>query len=155
MGVAECGALIHRLTDLIGARTDELALADTCDMGKPISDASGKDVRRAAQNFCFFADHARLAMAETLPMGTGHPAYTRSEPAGVVAAIAPWNFPLMLGPDSAGSALTFTGESGTARVITGAAAKNLTPVSLERRSRELRGAPGRQRGTRREVVEWC
>ena len=65
-------------------------------MGKPISDARGKDVPRAAQNFRFFADHARLATAETLPMDTGHHAYTRYEPAGVVAAIAPWNFPLML-----------------------------------------------------------
>jgi aminomuconate-semialdehyde/2-hydroxymuconate-6-semialdehyde dehydrogenase len=190
MGFAERGALIHRFADLLVEHIDELALADTRDMGKPITDAKGKDVPRAAQNFRFFADHARLAMAEALPMDTGHHAYTRYEPAGVVAAVAPWNFPLMLeswkvapalawgntivlkpaedtpasatimarlaleagippgvfnvlhgyGPDSAGSALTedarvdritFTGESGTGRIITGAAAKNLTPVSLE------------------------
>ena len=190
MGFAERGALIHRFADLLVEHIDELAMADTRDMGKPISDAKGKDVPRAAQNFRFFADHARLAMAETLPMDTGHHAYTRYEPAGVVAAVAPWNFPLMLeswkvapalawgntivlkpaedtpasatimarlaleagippgvfnvlhgyGPNSAGSALTedprvdritFTGESGTGRIITGAAAKNLTPVSLE------------------------
>jgi aminomuconate-semialdehyde/2-hydroxymuconate-6-semialdehyde dehydrogenase len=190
MGFAERGALIHRFASLLEEHIDELAMADTRDMGKPISDARGKDVPRAAQNFRFFADHARLAMAETLPMDTGHHAYTRYEPAGVVAAVAPWNFPLMLeswkvapalawgntvvlkpaedtpasatimarlaleagipagvlnvlhgyGPDSAGSALTedprvdritFTGESGTGRIITGAAAKNLTPVSLE------------------------
>jgi aminomuconate-semialdehyde/2-hydroxymuconate-6-semialdehyde dehydrogenase len=96
MGFAERGALIHRFADLLLARTDELALADTRDMGKPVSDAKGKDVPRAAQNFRFFADHARLATAQTLPMDTGHHAYTRFEPAGVVAAIAPWNFPLML-----------------------------------------------------------
>ncbi|KWX10397.1 betaine-aldehyde dehydrogenase, partial [Carbonactinospora thermoautotrophica] len=47
-------------------------------------------------NLRFFADHARLATAEVLPMDSGHHAYTRFEPAGVVAAIAPWNFPLML-----------------------------------------------------------
>ncbi|NMH90287.1 aldehyde dehydrogenase [Pseudonocardia bannensis] len=190
MGFAERGALIHRLADLIEAHAAELALADSRDMGKPVADAKGKDVPRTAQNFRFFADHARLAMAETLPMDTGHHAYTRYEPAGVVAAIAPWNFPLMLeswkvapalawgntvvlkpaedspasatilarlaleagippgvfnvlhgyGPESAGAALTtdprvdritFTGESGTGRIITGEAAKNLTPVSLE------------------------
>jgi aminomuconate-semialdehyde/2-hydroxymuconate-6-semialdehyde dehydrogenase len=190
MGFAERGALLHRLADLVTEHAAELALADTRDMGKPISDATAKDVPRTAQNFRFFADHARLAMAETLPMDTGHHAYTRYEPAGVVAAIAPWNFPLMLeswkvapalawgntvvlkpaedtpvsatilarlareagippgvlnvlhgyGPDSAGAALTadprvdritFTGESGTGRVITAAAARNLTPVSLE------------------------
>ncbi|WP_232667043.1 aldehyde dehydrogenase [Pseudonocardia sp. TRM90224] len=190
MGFAERGALLHRLADLIGEHAAELAMADTRDMGKPVSDALGKDVPRTAQNFRFFADHARLATAEALPMDTGHHAYTRYEPAGVVAAIAPWNFPLMLeswkvapalawgntvvlkpaedspasatvlarlaleagippgvfnvlhgyGPESAGAALTadprvdritFTGESGTGRVITGVAARNLTPVSLE------------------------
>jgi aminomuconate-semialdehyde/2-hydroxymuconate-6-semialdehyde dehydrogenase len=190
MGFAERGALIHRLADLVTEHAEGLAHADSRDMGKPITDARTKDVPRTAQNFRFFADHARLATAETLPMDTGHHAYTRYEPAGVVAAIAPWNFPLMLeswkvapalawgntvvlkpaedtpvsatilarlaleagippgvlnvlhgyGPDSAGSALTedprvdritFTGESGTGRVITAAAARNLTPVSLE------------------------
>jgi aminomuconate-semialdehyde/2-hydroxymuconate-6-semialdehyde dehydrogenase len=159
-------------------------------MGKPVSDALGKDVPRTAQNLRFFADHARLSASEAYPTDTGHHAYARYEPAGVVAAIAPWNFPLMLeswkiapalawgntvvlkpaedspasatilarlaveaglppgvlnvlhgyGPDSAGAALTadprvdritFTGESSTGRVITAAAARNLTPVSLE------------------------
>ncbi|MEA2377039.1 MAG: aminomuconate-semialdehyde/2-hydroxymuconate-6-semialdehyde dehydrogenase, partial [Thermoleophilaceae bacterium] len=96
MGFAERGAVLHRLADLMVEHTEELALADTRDMGKPISDSTGKDVPRSALNFRFFADHARLAAGEALPMDTGHHAYTRFEPAGVVAAIAPWNFPLML-----------------------------------------------------------
>jgi aminomuconate-semialdehyde/2-hydroxymuconate-6-semialdehyde dehydrogenase len=190
MGFAERGATLHRLADLIIDNAEELALADTTDMGKPLTDSRGNDVPRSALNFRFFADHARLATGEVLPMDTGHHAYTRFEPAGVVAAIAPWNFPLMLetwkiapalawgntvvlkpaedtptsatilarlaleagvpagvlnvvhgyGPDSVGSALTgdsrvdritFTGESGTGRVIAAAAAAHLTPVSLE------------------------
>ncbi|MER5348300.1 aldehyde dehydrogenase [Streptomyces mirabilis] len=96
MGYAERGASLHRLADLMIEHRDELALADTRDMGKPISDSAGKDVPRAASNFRFFADHARLATGDALPMDSGHHAYTRFEPAGVVAAIAPWNFPLML-----------------------------------------------------------
>ena len=96
MGFAERGALLHRFADLIEANADALALADTTDMGKPISDARGRDVPRAAANYRFFADHARLSTGEVLPMDSGHHAYTRFEPAGVVAAIAPWNFPLML-----------------------------------------------------------
>jgi aminomuconate-semialdehyde/2-hydroxymuconate-6-semialdehyde dehydrogenase len=190
MGTAERGRILHRLADLIEAHAGELGMADTRDMGKPIAQSRGNDVPRAAANFRFFADHARLATAEVFPMDSGHHAYTRFEPAGVVAAIAPWNFPLMLeswkvapalawgntvvlkpaedtpasatimarlaaeagmppgvlnvvhgyGPDSAGQALTehpavdritFTGESGTGRVIAAAAARNLTPVSLE------------------------
>ncbi|GAA2265680.1 aldehyde dehydrogenase [Actinomadura luteofluorescens] len=96
MGYAGRGAILHRLADLIEANLDDLAMADTTDMGKPISDTRGKDVPRSAYNFRFFADHARLSAAEALPMDSGHHAYTRFEPAGVVAAIAPWNFPLML-----------------------------------------------------------
>jgi aminomuconate-semialdehyde/2-hydroxymuconate-6-semialdehyde dehydrogenase len=96
MGMAQRGAVLHRLADLIEAHADELADADTSDMGKPLSDMRGKDVPRAAQNFRFFADHARLSTAEVFPMDSGHHAYSRYEPVGVVAAIAPWNFPLML-----------------------------------------------------------
>lgn len=190
MTFAERGAIIHRLADLIEAHAEELGLADTRDMGKPITQSVGNDVPRSAYNFRFFADHARLAVADTLPFDEKHHLYTRFEPAGVVAAIAPWNFPLMLetwkiapalawgntvvlkpaedtptsatilarlaieagvpagvfnvvhgyGPNSAGAALTanpgvdritFTGESGTGRIIAGAGAANLTPVSLE------------------------
>ncbi|TGD88425.1 aldehyde dehydrogenase [Mycolicibacterium sp. CH28] len=96
MGYGERGRILHRLADLIEAHADELGMADTRDMGKPISQSRGNDVPRAAANFRFFADHARLATAEVLPMDSGHHTYTRFEPAGVVAAIAPWNFPLML-----------------------------------------------------------
>ncbi|MFI9076331.1 aldehyde dehydrogenase [Streptomyces sioyaensis] len=96
MGAARRGRLLHRLADLIEERAEELARADTTDMGKPISQTRGKDVPRTAENFRFFADHARLAESEALPSDTGHHVYTRHEPAGVVAAIAPWNFPLMM-----------------------------------------------------------
>ncbi|MFI8461836.1 aldehyde dehydrogenase [Kitasatospora sp. NPDC085464] len=190
MGTAERGRILHRLADLIEQNAEELAQADTRDMGKPITQSQGNDVPRTAANFRFFADHARLSTSESYPMDTGHHAYTRFDPAGVVAAIAPWNFPMMLeswkvapalawgntvvlkpaedtpvsatlmarlaleagmppgvfnvvhgyGPDSVGQALTehpavdritFTGESGTGRVIAAAGARNLTPVSLE------------------------
>jgi aminomuconate-semialdehyde/2-hydroxymuconate-6-semialdehyde dehydrogenase len=189
LGYAERQRLLHLLADTMEAHADELAAADSRDMGKPLAQCH-HDVARAAMNFRFFADHAKMTMAETLPMDSGHHAYTRYEPAGVVVAIAPWNFPLMLetwkvapalawgntvvlkpaedtptsatvlarlaieaglpegvlnvvhgyGPDSVGEALTrdprvdritFTGESGTGRVISRAAADNLTPVSLE------------------------
>jgi len=190
MGVTERSELLHNFADVIEAHADELSLAETRDMGKPTAAVKGGDVRHTVDGFRFYADHARLATAEVLPMDTGHHTYTRYEPAGVVAAVAPWNYPMMLGsskvapalawgntvvlkpaedtpatatilarlaveagippgvfnvlqgygPASAGSALTedprvdritFTGESNTGRIIAGAAARNLTPVSLE------------------------
>lgn len=190
MSFEERGSILHRLADLMERDAEELAAADTRDMGKPVTQALHNDVPRSATNFRFFADHARMSTGDQLPMGSGYHTYTRFEPAGVVAAIAPWNFPLMLetwkvapalawgnavvlkpaedtpasatvlarlaneagmppgvfnvvhgyGPDSAGQALTehpgvdritFTGESGTGRIIARAAAANLAPVSLE------------------------
>jgi aminomuconate-semialdehyde/2-hydroxymuconate-6-semialdehyde dehydrogenase len=189
MGFEKRYQLIHKLADLMEAHADELAMADTRDMGKPITQAR-HDVARSVWNFRFFADHARMATSDVYPMDSGHHAYTRYDPAGVVVAISPWNFPLMMatwkvapalawgntvvlkpaedtptsatilgrlaieaglpagvlnvvhgyGPDSAGAALTaspdvdritFTGESGTGKIISGVAAKNLVPVSLE------------------------
>ncbi|MFE0589962.1 aldehyde dehydrogenase [Micromonospora echinospora] len=96
MGHTERGRLLHRLADLIVGNGDLLARTDTTDMGRPVSQTLARDVPRAAANFRFFADHARLTPAEALPSDHGHHAYTRHEPAGVVAAIAPWNLPLML-----------------------------------------------------------
>jgi aminomuconate-semialdehyde/2-hydroxymuconate-6-semialdehyde dehydrogenase len=189
MGFEQRQRLIHRLAELMEENAEQLALADTHDMGKPITQAR-HDVARSAWNFRFFADHARLSPAEVYPMDSGHHAYSRFGPAGVVSAIAPWNFPLMLetwkvapalawgntvvlkpaedtpvsgavlgrlaleaglppgvlnvvqgyGPDSAGAELTenadvdritFTGESGTGRIIGEVAARRLCPVSLE------------------------
>jgi aminomuconate-semialdehyde/2-hydroxymuconate-6-semialdehyde dehydrogenase len=190
MSAGERRKIIHRFADLIEEHGDELALADTRDMGKPITQSRNNDVPRTALNFRFFADHAALTPAEILPMDSGHHTYTRFDPAGVVVAIAPWNFPMMLeswkvapalawgntvvlkpaedspvsatimarlaleagippgvfnvvhgyGPASVGEALTsnpdvdritFTGETGTGRIIARAASANLIPVSLE------------------------
>jgi aminomuconate-semialdehyde/2-hydroxymuconate-6-semialdehyde dehydrogenase len=96
MGFEERGALLHRLADAILENLETLAAADSQDMGKPMTALRAKDVPRAAKNFRFFADHARLAVADRYPMDSGHHAYCQFDPAGVVAAIAPWNFPLML-----------------------------------------------------------
>lgn len=96
MGYEKRQEILHRLADLMEEHADELAMADTRDMGKPITQAH-HDVARSAWNVRFFADHARLTVAEMLPMDSGHHAYTTYGPAGVAVAISPWNFPLMLG----------------------------------------------------------
>jgi aminomuconate-semialdehyde/2-hydroxymuconate-6-semialdehyde dehydrogenase len=93
----ERGAILHRLADLMEDSAEDLARADVTDMGRPISGARALDVPRAVDNFRFFADSVRQATAETYPMGRAHHAYLDYEPAGVVAAITPWNHPLMLG----------------------------------------------------------
>ena len=64
-------------------------------MGKPFLQAK-HDVARSVWNFRFFADHQRDAVGEVYPMDSGHHTYSEFGPAGVVAAISPWNFPLMM-----------------------------------------------------------
>lgn len=95
MGRKERAAHIHALADLMEERADVLATFDSLDMGKPFGQAQ-HDVARSVLNFRFFADHQRDATGETYPMDTGHHSYSEYGPAGVVAAISPWNFPLMM-----------------------------------------------------------
>lgn len=95
MGYEKRQEILHRLADLMLEHADELAMADTRDMGKPITQAH-HDVARSAWNVRFFADHARLTSGEAYPMDSGHHAYSTYGPAGVAVAISPWNFPLML-----------------------------------------------------------
>ncbi|MET9294658.1 aldehyde dehydrogenase [Streptomyces sp. NPDC003077] len=96
MGYEDRGRVLRGLAGLIEAHADELAAADSRDMGRPVAQALAKDVTRAAANFRFFADHARITGAEHYPSDLGCHVYTRYEAAGVVAAVSPWNFPLML-----------------------------------------------------------
>lgn len=95
LGRVERAAAIHRLADLMEQRADELATLDTTNMGKPLAQAR-HDVGRSVANFRFFADHQRDHCGELYPMDSGHHTYSEYGPAGVVAAISPWNFPLMM-----------------------------------------------------------
>jgi aminomuconate-semialdehyde/2-hydroxymuconate-6-semialdehyde dehydrogenase len=95
MGRTERAAAIHRLADLMEQRADELATLDTTNMAKPFAQAK-HDVGRSVWNFRFFADHQRDSCGEVYPMDSGHHSYSEYGPAGVVAAISPWNFPLMM-----------------------------------------------------------
>ncbi|GAB2459141.1 aldehyde dehydrogenase [Xylanimonas ulmi] len=94
-GPQERQAVLRRFAELMVERADELARADTLDMGKPTAQALA-DVERSAWNIRFFADHQALSCGDQYPMDGGHHAYSLFQPAGVVVAIAPWNFPLMM-----------------------------------------------------------
>ena len=95
MGPQARQAVLRRFAELMLERKEDLARLDTLDMGKPTAQAIA-DVERSAWNIRFFADHQAIAAGEQYPMDTGHHAYSIYQPAGVVVAIAPWNFPLMM-----------------------------------------------------------
>lgn len=94
---AERKATLHRVADLVDERRDELAEWETRDMGKPLALSRDKDMPRVAQNLRFFADWAAQVSTSTYAKPWDQVlTYELREPLGVVGAISPWNFPLML-----------------------------------------------------------
>jgi len=97
MSPSERKKVLHRVADGIEARLDKLALWETVDMGKPIIESTKKDMPRCAFNFRFFADYAEHLGTKAFDQSAANVfTYELREPLGVVAAISPWNFPLML-----------------------------------------------------------
>ena len=97
MDPAERRRILFRVADGIEARLDELAEWEVRDMGKPIGAARTKDIPRSAHNFRFFAEAAEHAATKAFSKPwDGVLTYELREPLGVVGAISPWNFPLML-----------------------------------------------------------
>jgi acyl-CoA reductase-like NAD-dependent aldehyde dehydrogenase len=84
-----------RLADLMEANKHELALIDTLDMGKPISSSLG-DMAGAIACLRYQAECIDKLYGEVAPTGEDSLALVLREPIGVVAAIVPWNFPLMM-----------------------------------------------------------
>ena len=87
--------LLFKAAQLIEQRAEELARAETANNGKVLLHAMG-EIRQAIEDFEFFAGAATKVSGSTPPTHGAFFGYTVKEPVGVVAAITPWNFPLML-----------------------------------------------------------
>lgn len=94
-----------RFADLIEDYGDELALLDTLDMGKPISHARNIDVRATANSIRWSAEAIDKLYDEIAPTPHDELGLVTREPVGVVAAIVPWNFPLIMASWKIGPAL--------------------------------------------------
>ncbi|MFT4014664.1 MAG: aldehyde dehydrogenase [Paracoccus sp. (in: a-proteobacteria)] len=90
------GKLLLRLADLIAADADRIAALETRDNGKLIAEMSAQ-LRYIPEWFRYFGGLADKIEGAVLPIDkAGMFAFTRREPLGVIAAIVPWNSPLML-----------------------------------------------------------
>lgn len=87
-------AVLLRLADLIRENSVELALLDSLDMGKLVTDAATIDVPGSAAIFQWYAEAIDKVYDEVAPTGPGNLALVRREALGVVGAVVPWNFPL-------------------------------------------------------------
>ena len=100
MPPAERAQWLHRMADGIQARFEEFVAAEVADTGRPVKQARTLDVPRGIANFRFFADLIKTAHSECFETHTasGERAlnYTVRKPLGVVAAISPWNLPILL-----------------------------------------------------------
>jgi 4-guanidinobutyraldehyde dehydrogenase/NAD-dependent aldehyde dehydrogenase len=88
--------ILLRFADLVAAHGDELALLETLDMGKPINDSLKVDVPGAARCIRWYAEAIDKVYDQVAPTGHDALALITREPMGVVGAIVPWNFPLLM-----------------------------------------------------------
>jgi succinate-semialdehyde dehydrogenase / glutarate-semialdehyde dehydrogenase len=90
------GAYLNRTADEIEKRRDEIARAITLESGKPLAQSVG-EVGMSVDHLRWFAEEARRAYGRIVPhQADGKRHLVVKTPMGVVAAIGPWNFPLML-----------------------------------------------------------
>jgi acyl-CoA reductase-like NAD-dependent aldehyde dehydrogenase len=95
MDAADRGALLWRFADAIEKRGAELARLEVLDNGKPIREAQ-IDIALTVDTYRYFAGWCTKLEGDTIPVRGNVLNYTLREPLGVVAAITPWNFPLLM-----------------------------------------------------------
>ena len=88
--------VMWRLADMLSARAEEIGRIETLDNGKPIFESQFVDTPAAAECLYYFAGWSGKVVGDTIPVHENAFTYTLREPVGVVGAITPWNFPLML-----------------------------------------------------------
>jgi len=88
--------VMWKLADILSARAAEIGRIETLDNGKPIFESQYVDTPAAAECLYYFAGWSGKVTGDTIPIQDNAFAYTLREPVGVVGAITPWNFPLML-----------------------------------------------------------
>jgi betaine-aldehyde dehydrogenase len=132
--------VLWKLADLIEAHGEELAQLETLNVGKPIKLTRHSEIPFIVDNLRFFAGAAR-AMGASAGTGEYSPGYTstlRREPVGVVASIAPWNYPLMMAIWKIGPALA----AGNSVILKPASLTPLTSLVLGRLALEAGMPPG-------------
>jgi 4-guanidinobutyraldehyde dehydrogenase/NAD-dependent aldehyde dehydrogenase len=88
--------VLLKFAELIRAHREELALLETLDMGKPIADSLNVDMRAVVNCLRWYAEAIDKVYGEVAPTGPQALALITREPVGVVGAIVPWNFPLLM-----------------------------------------------------------
>ncbi len=121
-------AVLIRFADLLEAHGEELALLETLDMGKPIGDSLAVDIPGAARALRWSGEAIDKLYDEVAATPHDQLGLVTREPVGVVAAIVPWNFPLMMACWKLGPALA----SGNSVVLKPSEKSPLTAIRIAR-----------------------
>jgi aldehyde dehydrogenase (NAD+) len=97
MRAAERGHILLRWAGLLKQHAEEIAQLESLDAGKPIAAVLRQDFPAAVDTLTYYAGWADKISGEVVSTRDDALTYTVREPVGVVAAIVPWNFPLMIG----------------------------------------------------------
>ncbi|HEU5353384.1 MAG TPA: aldehyde dehydrogenase family protein [Actinocrinis sp.] len=92
----ERGEVLRRFADLVESHREQIALLITLEMGKPIRHAYEIELRALIRCLRYYGELADKDQGEIPPTAEGELALVTHEPAGVVAAVVPWNFPITL-----------------------------------------------------------
>jgi acyl-CoA reductase-like NAD-dependent aldehyde dehydrogenase len=101
----ERARILHRVADLVRERADELVAVESIDVGKPVTLCRPVDVLTTAEQYEYCSALAQSVDGATRQIPIPAHAYTRRDPLGVVAAITPFNFPLILSSSKIAPAL--------------------------------------------------
>ncbi|MEU3612199.1 aldehyde dehydrogenase [Streptomyces sp. NPDC006872] len=93
---ADRGRILLRIAELLEEQREKLALTVSLEMGKPITDAYDIELRAAINTFRWYGQSADKQTDESPHTAPDALALVTREPAGVVGAVVPWNFPLTL-----------------------------------------------------------
>ncbi len=130
--------VLQRLSDLMLDNLDELALLESLDAGHPIGDALRVDVPNAARTFRWYAEALDKVSGEVAPAPRSALATVTREPLGVIGAVTPWNYPLIIEAWKLAPALA----AGNSVVLKPAEQTSLTAIRLAELALEAGLPPG-------------
>src|SRR6266536_2325793 len=138
LSARERGRIVWKIGEKLMEKADEIARLETLHNGKPIFESRQIEVPAAAECFQYYAGWADKVHGETIPVKGNYLTYTLREPVGVVAAIVPWNFPLLLTSWKVAPALA----AGNTVVVKPASQTPLTALALAEAAADIGLPPG-------------
>ncbi len=126
MPIADRKKIMLRWLELMEKNFDDLALLETLDVGKPIRDSLAVDIPLSINCIRWYAETMDKICDEVAPTGYDSVVMVRREPLGVIGAVLPWNFPLLMAAWKIGPILA----AGNSLVIKPAEQSPLTTLKI-------------------------